>query len=126
MTLSIIYEKCCNVFFKKQEPYYMNDEMKAAIKKPAIVHLTGHPLCIRPWFSQSNHPYRYEWRQSLSNTPYCDCFHYRSIKKNPKNLYLFLTNMVVILIRLPGVGVVVANCSKRMREIKKYRRYIDH
>lgn len=126
MTLSIIYGKYCNVFFDKQEPYYTNDEMKAAIKKPAIVHLTGHPLCIRPWISQSNHLYRCKWEQALNNTPYSDCFQYRSIKKNPKNLYIFLINTAVILMRLPCVGFIVANCSKRMRKIRKYRRHIGH
>lgn len=42
------------------DSYYTNDELEGAKKKPIIIHYLNE-LYIRPWYSNSNHPYKKEY-----------------------------------------------------------------
>lgn len=121
MTLSLVYKKCPGVFFDSTEDYYSKNELKNAIEDPAIVHLTGNILMIRPWCKHSNHPYSKEWRQVLELTPWAPEYKYKQVKYKPVIAYATIIRIILFFMKNKRIAELIANKSKRMRKIQTYR-----
>lgn len=52
--------------------YYEDRVLELAVADPAIVHYTTCMLTIRPWFCNSDHPYRQYFEQYKSLSPFVD------------------------------------------------------
>ena len=57
--------------FYKIEKYYSKDEINDAKKDPRIIHFTAGNF-IRPWYSNSNHPYARIYKKYRSVSPWKD------------------------------------------------------
>lgn len=121
MTLSLVIRKCPTIYFEKDEPYYNESEMFEAIKKPIIVHLTGHGLYTRPWQKKTNHPYAKEWIETLNRTPWCENFNYRKNNKSLYTLYIVICGIINKIMSNRKFAICFSNHSKRMKKINKYR-----
>ncbi|GEM_PF-6524587 len=122
MTLSLVYNKCPNIFFTRNEPYYSISDVKKAIDDPFIVHITGHPLCLRPWFKRANHKYTKEWRDVLNLSEWKEDIKYINLNKNFSILYMIVITIINILLSNRYFSRSIAMYSKRMRELNKYRK----
>lgn len=49
--------------------YYSDMELKQAVKEPVIIHFTGG-FHIRPWFENSEHPFKNKYREYMDNSPW--------------------------------------------------------
>ena len=47
---------CRWLYGMKKSEFYSSKAYKAALKNPAIYHLTSVPFLVRPWIKGSNHP----------------------------------------------------------------------
>lgn len=45
--------------------FYGKEELQKAVKAPAIIHYTTNMLVIRPWFSNTDHPFADEFRKYM-------------------------------------------------------------
>lgn len=124
MTLTLVYRKCPDIFFSSEEKFYTKKELSKAISDPAIVHLTGNILMIRPWCKYSNHPYAKEWRKVLSCTPWASDFQFRPIKYKPAIIYSAVIRVILLLMNNKAISTLIAKKSKRMRNIEQMRREI--
>ena len=121
MTLSLVYKNCPKIFFDVNEDYYNIKELENAIEDPAIVHLTGNILMIRPWCKYSNHPYSKEWRQILESTPWATDFILKKVKYKPGIVYAIIIRIILFFMKNRNIAEFVASKSKRMREIRRKR-----
>lgn len=64
--------------FRKPINFYSKCEIRNAISHPTIIHFTSSLVTVRPWYSDSNHPYSNVWKKvfyrnhlniSLENSP---------------------------------------------------------
>lgn len=58
MTLQSIYNYDAIIKLRRPYRYYSRQELESAEKNPVIIHYTTCMTYIRPWFKNSNHPYR--------------------------------------------------------------------
>lgn len=121
MTLSLIFDKVPGIFFSKADPYYTLDEIMSAIAKPAIVHITGHPICIRPWYYDSNHPYFTNWNDELKKTAWKSNFQYGRLKLNDYDRAIKKIKFQNRLMKYKVCQIIYGICSKRMLGLVKYR-----
>ena len=73
--------------------YYSDEEVSTAVKKPAIIHFTAGWF-IRPWFSNSNHPYRDKFIDLYSMSPWKNVL----LKKGKLNRKSFLMKVAYSIV----------------------------
>lgn len=49
------YKELC--ILRKPTDFYTEEEMIAAVRDPVIIHYTTNMRTVRPWYSNTNHPY---------------------------------------------------------------------
>lgn len=64
------YKELCDL--RKPENYYTQKELEDAVKGPKIIHYTTNMLTIRPWYSNTNHPFSDNFRVYMSKSPWKD------------------------------------------------------
>ena len=52
--------------------YYGREELEKAVAAPAIIHYTANLLVVRPWFSNTDHPFAGEFRRYMEMSPWKD------------------------------------------------------
>ncbi len=57
---------------RKPTNYYAKDEIKTAVDEPSIIHYTTNMRIVRPWFSNTNHPYSNEFKKYMSLSPWAN------------------------------------------------------
>ena len=91
-----------NDILKLRRPtnYYSKEEIETAVRNPALIHYTTNMKTVRPWYSNTNHPFAEEFRKYLDDSPWKDkqmgemVFHAKEAKiislveKLPRNLSL--------------------------------------
>ena len=58
------------ILLKHPKACYTENEVNEALKKPKIIHFTGNYRTIRPWFKNSNHPYRDQFEKYKNLSPW--------------------------------------------------------
>lgn len=126
MTLTYVYRNNPTCFYEDNEPYYSSMEAKESAKNPYIVHLTGHPLCIRPWNKSSNHPFRNEWIAYLKNTPWKDDFRFSRIKSSHYYYSTFRARVIFQLMRFRFIERHVFLNSYQYKKICEMRKNFNN
>lgn len=70
MTIAATYTYKEIVKLRKPTNYYSEEEVKAAITNPTLIHYTTNMRTIRPWFSNTNHPLAEEFRKYMAMSPW--------------------------------------------------------
>ena len=72
MTIDVVhtYEE----IFKLRKPtnFYQKEELVAAVNNPLIIHYTTNMRVVRPWFSNTDHPFKKEFRDYMKISPWKD------------------------------------------------------
>ena len=82
MTIAAVYG--CRGIQRLRKPtnYYQCCELEAALNNPIIIHYTTNMRTVRPWFSNTDHPFADEFRKYMSMSPW----------KNKKMSYMKFTS----------------------------------
>lgn len=78
---------CFNI---SKKIFYSKNEIN--LRDPKILHFTFFPIILRPWFSNSNHPYFNEYYSYVKNCHFVDIFTYN--KSNQKKIYIMVQKMI--------------------------------
>lgn len=70
MTIEFTYSYKEILKIRRSKCYYMEKEIREAVKNPYIIHYTTNMLTIRPWFKNSNHPRKADFLDISSNNKY--------------------------------------------------------
>ena len=70
MTIEAVYSYNDIKLLRRPVNYYSEIEISEAVKKPIIIHYTTNMRTIRPWFSNSNHPFVEVFRKYLAMSPW--------------------------------------------------------
>lgn len=52
--------------------FYKKEELEDAVKNPTIIHYTTNMVVVRPWFSNTDHPYADEFRKYMAMSVWKD------------------------------------------------------
>ena len=72
MTLISEYDYKYILSLRLPTNYYSKEEVHLAVQNPKIIHYTTCMLSIRPWFSNSEHPYLKEFRKYMNMSIWAD------------------------------------------------------
>lgn len=70
MTIASVYGYDDIIRLRKPTNYYSKVELEKAILNPIIIHYTTNMLTIRPWYINSDHPFRDEFIRYFNNSPW--------------------------------------------------------
>lgn len=72
MTIDVVhtYEEIQKL--RRPTNFYSKDELGTAVKNPAIIHYTTNMLVVRPWFSNTDHPFSNEFRKYMGMSVWKD------------------------------------------------------
>lgn len=65
MTIDVVhsYEEIKKL--RKPTNYYSREQLQFAVNRPVIIHYTTNMLAIRPWFSNTDHPFAGEFKKYM-------------------------------------------------------------
>ena len=63
MTIDVVYSIIEIEELRKPTNFYSKELLENAVSQPAIVHYTTNMTTIRPWFSNTNHPFANEFKK---------------------------------------------------------------
>ncbi len=72
MTIEISRKYKDIIVLRKPSNFYSETEIEEAIKKPYIIHYTTNLDIVRPWFSNSNHPFLNDFLEYYNMSPWKD------------------------------------------------------
>lgn len=95
MTIATVHGYDGIVSLRRPTNYYNKAEIGAAVSEPVIIHYTTNMNVIRPWFENTDHPLKDEFRKYMDMSPWKD--------KQLKHLFFnSKTNMAISIIeRMP-------------------------
>lgn len=70
MTIAVVHSYKEIISLRKPTNYYTEEEIKAAISEPVIVHYTTNMKVVRPWFKNTDHPFAGEFRKYMAMSPW--------------------------------------------------------
>lgn len=70
MTIGAVHSYKEINMLRKPTNYYTEEELKAAVMDPVIIHYTTNMRVIRPWYSNTNHPLAAEFRRYMDLSPW--------------------------------------------------------
>lgn len=70
MTIDFMYSHKEIVTLRKPVNFYDENELKTAIVDPRIIHYTTNMRTIRPWYSNTNHPYAFRFMEYKMLSPW--------------------------------------------------------
>jgi lipopolysaccharide biosynthesis glycosyltransferase len=72
MTIDVVhtYEEIRKL--RRPTNFYKKEELYAAKTNPAIIHYTTNMVVVRPWFSNTDHPYANEFRKYMGMSVWID------------------------------------------------------
>ena len=72
MTIAAVYGYDEIQKLRKPTNYYEKSELYRAVESPIIIHYTTNMKTVRPWYSNTNHPYADKFRDYLALSPWKD------------------------------------------------------
>lgn len=73
MTIDIAHSYREIQLLRRPTGFYSKEEIEKATKNPRIIHYTTNMLVIRPWFLNSNHPFKDEFDKYCKISPWNEC-----------------------------------------------------
>jgi len=72
MTIDVVhtYEEIQQL--RRPTNFYKKDELEVAVKTPAIIHYTTNMTVVRPWFSNTDHPFADEFKKYMAMSVWKD------------------------------------------------------
>ena len=72
MTIAATYSYKDIVRLRKPTNYYSQKEIDDAVANPIIIHYTTNMRTVRPWFTNSNHPFSNDFMLYMKKSPWVD------------------------------------------------------
>lgn len=72
MTIDVVHTFEEILALRRPTNFYTKSELENAIISPAIIHYTTNMLVIRPWFSNTDHPFASEFRKYMEMSTWKD------------------------------------------------------
>ena len=72
MTIDTVYSYKDILVLRHPTNFYTKDEIECAVSNPHIIHYTTNMSIIRPWYSNSNHPFKSYFKKYLNISPWRD------------------------------------------------------
>lgn len=72
MTIVATYKYCEIQKLRRPTNYYSESEIHNAVDNPVIIHYTTNMRTVRPWFSNTDHPFASEFRKYMDISPWND------------------------------------------------------
>ena len=72
MTIASVYNYQEIETLRKPTNYYTKKELDNAVRFPSIIHFTTNMRVIRPWYSNTNHPFASDFQYYLNISPWRD------------------------------------------------------
>lgn len=95
MTIEATYSHSDIMKLRRPTNFYSDEELKKAVDNPSIIHYTTNMHIIRPWFSNSNHPFCQYFRKYMDMSPWKD----RGMSE--KNFGSFEDKVITVIGKLP-------------------------
>lgn len=95
MTIAAVHAYNEIIRLRKPTNYYKKSEWENSVETPVIIHYTTNMMVVRPWFSNTNHPFANEFKKYMSMSPW---------KNNRLNLMVFTAKeykVIGIIEKLP-------------------------
>lgn len=111
MTIMAVYPYRTVKLLRRPTCFYSEIEQNEAVKLPCIVHYTTNMETVRPWYSNTNHPFAEVFRHYLSISPWSEdelpIMHYRGgsaavihcLNKLPDQMSVLFLGMLHSVIR---------------------------
>lgn len=97
MTIVATYSYKDILKLRKSTNYYSEDEIRKAVAKPAIIHYTTNMLRVRPWYSNTDHPFAGEFRKYMYMSPW------REKKLQKMNFTSKEAKIIGVVVKLPRI-----------------------
>lgn len=72
MTIAATYSYKDIVRLRKPTNYYSEEEINDAVANPIIIHYTTNMRTVRPWFTNTNHPFSTDFSLYMKKSPWVD------------------------------------------------------
>ena len=72
MTIAVTHEYTEIQKLRRPTNYYSKSEIENAVSNPVLIHYTTNMRVVRPWFSNTNHPFADEFRKYMAISPWKD------------------------------------------------------
>lgn len=72
MTIVSSYSYTDIIKLRKPTSYYSESELNEAVHNPILIHYTTNMRTVRPWYSNTDHPFANEFRFYFNRSPWCN------------------------------------------------------
>ena len=72
MTIDAVYSHKEIMQLRHPTNFYEEVELAEAVNKPKIIHYTTNMLTVRPWFTNTDHPFASEFKKYMQMSPWKD------------------------------------------------------
>lgn len=70
MTIDVVHTYKEIQKLRRPTNFYVEEELRKAVTSPAIIHYTTNMLVVRPWFSNTDHPFAGEFKRYMDMSPW--------------------------------------------------------
>lgn len=70
MTIDVVHTYKEIQKLRRPTNFYVEEELRKAVTSPTIIHYTTNMLVVRPWFSNTNHPFAGEFKRYMDLSPW--------------------------------------------------------
>lgn len=70
MTIDVVHTYKEIQKLRRPTNFYVEEELRKAVISPAIIHYTTNMLVVRPWFSNTDHPFAGEFKRYMDMSPW--------------------------------------------------------
>lgn len=70
MTIDVVHTYKEIQKLRRPTNFYEEEELRKAVTSPAIIHYTTNMLVVRPWFSNTDHPFAGEFKRYMDMSPW--------------------------------------------------------
>lgn len=104
------------------DTFYTLEEYKSAKKNPKIIHYTTNMLTVRPWFSNSSHPFKEQFIKYFKISPWANIKFADMKFKGNKNFILKVCLSFPLVIACPMIGCIHSYLLPQIKRIKSRRK----
>lgn len=87
-----VKKMCFNI---KKKNFYNKNEIN--LHKPIILHFTFFPIILRPWYSNSNHPYKNEYLDFVNKNDFKNNFYLKKYELNIRTIFFQKMNNIIFV-----------------------------
>lgn len=118
MTLVTAYQYREILQLRRPTNFYTEKELAVAVKKPLIIHYATNMKIVRPWFSNTNHPYKSEFKKYLLMSAWKDKKLSKKIFDSKEERIISLITLLPHFVSYRILGVIHAELKPRYIRLK--------